>query len=82
MPHRWTFSGPVTLAGSAAPELEIDGSGLGFIGPDFVDQVEPTVIRADYSSASGIEPGDAWRVSSAPAGISPPVVVPESGVVG
>ena len=78
----WEFSGPVMLSGNAAPELEIDGEGLGFIGPDFVDQVGAAIIRADYSSASGVAAGDAWRVLSAPAGIAPGVLVPAGGNVG
>ena len=77
----WEFSAPVTLSGSAAAELEIDASGLGFIGPDFVNQVGPATIRADYTSSSGINVGDAWRVLSPPAGISPVVLVPQSGNV-
>ena len=78
----WEFSAPVTLSGAAAPELEIDGQGLGFIGPDFVDQVGPATIRADYSSASGINPGDAWRVLTQPPSVTPAVVAPETGSVG
>jgi hypothetical protein len=78
----WIFAAPVTLVGSGggdAPELEIDGEGEGFVGPDSVTQVNSTTIRGDYFSSSGIEAGNAWRVLSAPAHITPPLAVPQSG---
>src|SRR5262245_58139914 len=75
----WVFSSAVSLSGDQAPELEIDGGGLGFIGPDSVEQTGAVTLRGDYSSGSGIEVGDGWRILTQPAGISPALAVPAGG---
>ena len=75
----WEFSEPITLDGANVPELEIDGEGLGFIGPDEVQQIGPTRIHGDYFSSSGIEVGDAWRILTPPAHLAPAVSAPQSG---
>jgi hypothetical protein len=80
----WEFSQEIVLLGGGGgnvPELEIDGEGLGFIGPDEVMQVGPTKLHGDYFSSSGIEIGNAWRVIVQPGNLSPAVMVPESGEV-
>src|SRR5687768_7222083 len=77
----WVFSAPVTLAGSAAPELQIDAGGAGFVGPDSVSQGGPSSLVAFYGGTGGVFNGDAWRIVTAPPDISPAVAVPESGDV-
>jgi hypothetical protein len=78
----WAFSAPIVLSGATVPQLEIDGEGEGFIGPDDVEQIGPSTLGAHYWSSSGIEVGDAWRITAPPAGITPGVVVPQGGNVG
>jgi hypothetical protein len=75
----WVFSEPVTLTGTDVPELEVDGIGLGFTGPDSVTQTGEATLVGDYSSASGIASGDRWRILSEPSALTPALVVPQSG---
>jgi hypothetical protein len=77
----WEFSAPVSLSGSQVPGLEIDAGGLGFVGPDSVIQVGPTTLRGDYSSSSGLVSGDAWRILTQPATVSPALAVPMNGTI-
>ncbi len=80
----WEFSAPVTLvggAGSNVPELEIDGGGQGSTGPDSVTQISPTVLRADYSTTTGVFPGDAWQIATQPGTIVQELEIPQSGNV-
>ncbi len=75
----WEFSAPVTLTGNNVPELEIDGGGQGMTGADSVVQISPTILRADYSTTTGVFPGDAWQILTQPANIQEQVEVPEEG---
>ncbi len=50
-------------------------------GADSVTQISPTVLRADYSTTSGIFPGDAWQILTQPANIAQVPVAPMDGRV-
>ncbi len=76
----WQFSAPVTLTGTNVPELEIDGGGQGSTGADWVVQISPTVLRADYSTTTGVFPGDAWQIATQPAHIAQTLAIPQSGM--
>ncbi len=73
----WEFSGPVTLLGDNVPELLIDASGGGYVGPDGVVQEDATTLCADYSSSPGVYGGDSWQILTQPANIEQEVEVPE-----
>ncbi len=75
----WEFSAPVTLTGVNVPELEIDGGGQGMTGADSVVQLSPTVLRADYSTTTGVFPADAWQILTQPANIAEAMEIPQQG---
>ncbi len=76
----WEFSAPVTLTGTNVPELEIDGGGQGMTEADSVVQISPTILRADYSTTSGVFPGDAWQIATQPAHLAQTLAIPQSGM--
>ncbi len=77
----WEFSAPVTLGAANVPELEIDAGGQGLTEADSVVQVGPTVLRADYSTTTGVFAGDAWQITAQPGAIAEQLAVPLSGSV-
>ena len=77
----WEFSAPVTLMGANVPELQINPEGEGMTGPTAVEQLGPTVLRADYTTTPGIYGGDPWQILAQPGNIQRQVRVPQEGEV-